>query len=90
MVFSKTQIQAISSDTETRVLNDLDEKIHNVLELVLERPSLRKVMDNLELNASESEQYLFTYYVLSICSQAFASDRGMCSMMQNGDPMHNG
>jgi hypothetical protein len=29
-------------------------------------------MDNLELNAAESEQYLFTYYVLSICSQAFA------------------
>jgi hypothetical protein len=70
--WAKRQIQALSSDTETRVLNDLDEKIHNVVELVLERPSLRKVMDNLELNASESEQYLFTYYVLSICSQAFA------------------
>ena len=29
LYFSKRQIQALSSDTETRVLNDLDEKFHN-------------------------------------------------------------
>jgi hypothetical protein len=72
LYFSKRHIQALSSDTETRVLNDLDKKIHNFVELLLERPSLHKVVDNLEPNASESEQYLFTYYFLSICSHAFA------------------
>jgi len=30
LYFSKRQIQALSSDTETRVLNDLDEKFHNM------------------------------------------------------------
>ena len=73
LYFSKRQIQALSSDTETRVLNDLEEKVHNVLELVLEHPSLFKVMDKLESNASESEsgQYLFSYYILSMCAQAY-------------------
>lgn len=63
---SKRQIQALSSDTETT-----EEKTHNIIELVLERPSLSKVMDNLEPNVSESGQYLFSYYILLICSQAF-------------------
>ena len=72
LFFSNRLIQAQSSDTETRVLNDLDRKIHNFVELLLERPSLQKVVDNLEPNASESEEYLFTYYFLSICSHAFA------------------
>jgi len=75
LFFSKRQIQALSSDTETRVLNEMDEKIHNVVELLLERPPLRKVMDNFERNESESEQYFFSYYVLSICSQAFVMRR---------------
>jgi hypothetical protein len=30
LYFSKKQIQDLSSDQETRVLNDLDEKFHNM------------------------------------------------------------
>jgi len=59
-----------SNDTETRVLNELEEKIHNVIEFVLEHPSLFKVMDKVESN-EELGQYLFSYYFLSMCSQAF-------------------
>jgi hypothetical protein len=75
LYFSKRHIQALSSETETRVLNEMDEKTHNMIELVLERPSLSKVMDNLEPNTSESGQYLFSYYILLICSQAFVMRR---------------
>ena len=71
LYFSNKHIQSRSSDTETRVLNDLEEKIHNVIELVLQHPSLFKVMDKLESDGSESGQYLFSYYFLSMCSQAF-------------------
>jgi hypothetical protein len=46
-------MQSLSIHDQTRVLNDLDEKIHKVVELVLEHPSLLKVMDR-GLNASES------------------------------------
>ena len=59
LYFSKRQIQSLSIDQQSRVLNDLDEKIHKTTELMLERPSLYRVMDR-GLIASESEQYLFS------------------------------
>jgi hypothetical protein len=43
LYFSKRQIQSLSIDQQSRVLNDLDEKIHKTTELMLER----KVTDNL-------------------------------------------
>jgi hypothetical protein len=74
LYFSKRQIQSLSIDQQSRVLNDLDEKIHKTTELMLERPSLQRVVDNAGLTASESEseQYLFSYYILSIWSHAYA------------------
>jgi hypothetical protein len=68
LYFSKRQIQSLSIYHQSRVLNDLDEKIHKTTELMLER----KATDNLGLTASESEQYIFSYYFLSICSHAYA------------------
>ncbi|HET7283164.1 MAG TPA: hypothetical protein VFI70_00625 [Nitrososphaeraceae archaeon] len=35
---SKRQIQSLSVDVESRVLNDLDEKIHRMGEMIIERP----------------------------------------------------
>src|SRR5437016_12654113 len=49
LYFSKRQIQSLSIHQQSRVLNDLDEKIHNTTELMLERPSLFGVVDNLGL-----------------------------------------
>jgi hypothetical protein len=43
--FSKRQIQALSSDQETRVLNDLDEKFHNMAMLAVEDPPIASVID---------------------------------------------
>ena len=53
LYFSKRQIQSLSIHQQSRVLNDLDEKIHNATELMLERPSLFGVVDNLGLTPSE-------------------------------------
>jgi hypothetical protein len=72
LYFSKRQIQSLSIDQQSRVLNDLDEKIRKTTELMLERPSLRKVMDNIGLTASDSEQYIYSYYILSVWSHAYA------------------
>jgi hypothetical protein len=55
LYFSKRQIQSLSIHQQSRVLNDLDEKIHNTTELMLERPSLFGVVDNLGLTPSELE-----------------------------------
>jgi hypothetical protein len=72
LYFSKRQIQSLSIHQQSRVLNDLDEKIHNTTELMLERPSLFGVVDNLGLTPSELEHHLFSYYILSIWSHAYA------------------
>ena len=72
LYFSKRQIQSLSIDQQSRVLNNLDEKRHKTTELMLERPSLFGVVDNLGLTASELEHHLFSYYILSIWSHAHA------------------
>ena len=69
LYFSKKQIRGISVDVETRVLNDLDEKIHRMGELLIERPDLLKVI---AVGRSDlSEELVFSYYVLYICSHAY-------------------
>jgi hypothetical protein len=46
LYFSKRQIQSLSIDQQTRVLNDLNEKYHNMAELAMEDPTIQKVIDN--------------------------------------------
>ena len=69
LYFSRKQIQGITTDVETRVLNDLDEKIHRMGELLIERPDMLRVIAKTrpELN----EHLVFSYYVLYICSHAY-------------------
>jgi hypothetical protein len=45
LYFSKGQIQALSIDQQTKVLNDLDEKFHNMANLAMEDPSIVRVID---------------------------------------------
>ena len=42
LYFSKRQIQSLSIDQQTRVLNDLDEKFHNMAELAMETHLFKK------------------------------------------------
>ncbi len=48
LYFSKRHIQALSSDTETRVLNDLDEKFHRMTEIIMADPSMAKVISGID------------------------------------------
>jgi hypothetical protein len=43
LYFSKKQIQNLSTDTKTRVFNDLNEKFLRFAELGMEDPSIQKV-----------------------------------------------
>jgi hypothetical protein len=69
LYFSKRQIQSLSVDQQTRVLNDLDEKVRKMAEIIIEKPSMQKVIYKLE---KPSEELAFAYYILFICSHAFA------------------
>src|SRR5215217_2700777 len=69
LYFSRKQMQTLSVDIQTKVLNDLDEKVHNMAEIIIEKPSMQKVIYKLE---KPSEELAFAYYILFICSHAYA------------------
>ena len=69
LYFSKRQIQSLSIDQQTRVLNDLNEKYHNMVELAMEDPSIQKVIDK---EGKPSRESAFSFYILWICSHAYA------------------
>ena len=69
LYFSRKQAQGFTVDIETKVLNDLDEKVRKMAEIIIEKPSMQKVIYKLE---KPSEELAFAYYILFICSHAYA------------------
>ena len=69
LYFSRKQMQCLSVDVQTKVLNDLDEKVRKMAEIIIEKPSMQKVIYKLE---KPSEELAFVYYILFICSHAYA------------------
>jgi hypothetical protein len=50
------------------ILNDFDEKVRKMAEIIIEKPSMQKVIYKLE---NPSDELAFAYYILFICSNAF-------------------
>ena len=69
LIFSKRHIQSLSSHQQTRVLNDLDEKVRKMAEIIIEKPSVQKVIYKID---KPSEELAFGYYILFICSHAYS------------------
>jgi hypothetical protein len=69
LYFSRKQAQGFTLDIESKVLNDLDEKVRKMAEIILEKPSLQKVIYKLE---KPSEELAFAFYILFISSHAYA------------------
>jgi len=69
LYFSRKQAQGFTLDIETKVLNELDEKVRKMAEIIIEKPSLQQVMYKLE---KPSEELAFAYYILFISSHAYA------------------
>jgi hypothetical protein len=69
LYFSRKQMQSLSTDVQTKVLNDLDEKVRKMAEIIVEKPSMQKVIYKLE---NPSDELAFAYYILFICSHAYA------------------
>ena len=69
LYFSRKHMQTLSVDIQTKVLNDLDEKVHKMAEIIIEKPSMQKVIYKLE---KPSEELAFAYYILFISSHAYA------------------
>ena len=69
LYFSRKQMKSLSVDIQTKVLNDLDEKVRKMAEIIIEKPSMQKVIYKLE---KPSDELAFAYYILFICSHAYA------------------
>jgi hypothetical protein len=69
LYFSRKQAQGFTMDIETKVLNDLDEKVRKMAEIIIEKPSMQKVIYKHE---KPSEELAFVYYILFIYFHAYA------------------
>jgi hypothetical protein len=67
--FSRKEMRNLSVDIETKVLNDLDEKIHGMAEMLVHRPELVKLLNKNQPN--QTPELVFAYYILYMCSYAF-------------------
>src|SRR5918996_3935754 len=70
LYFSRKQMQSLSVDIETKVLNDLDEKMHGLIQTAIERPELIKLISNVESDWS-AEVVAYTYRILYIFAYVF-------------------
>jgi hypothetical protein len=69
LYFSRKQMQSLSVDIETKVLNDLDEKIHRMAEMLVSKPDLIKLLE--KDRTSQPQEVVFAFYILYMCSYAF-------------------
>ncbi len=62
LYFSKKQMQALSVDIETKILNDMDERIHGLTQMGVERPELIRVVNNVERDLTS--EVVYSYLIL--------------------------
>ena len=67
LFLSTREVRNLSIDIETKVLSDLDEKVHRLEEHLLERPELAKVINNVR---SLSPEAVYAFDVLNVFSHA--------------------
>ena len=64
LYFSRKQMQVLSVDIETKVLNDLAERMHALHQIVIKSPELIKVLSKVDANSPEvayAYDILFTF-----------------------------
>ena len=67
--YSRKQMQKLSVDIETKVLSDLDEKIHGLTHMAVEKPELIRIVSNVESDLTE--EVAFTYHLLHTFAHAY-------------------
>jgi hypothetical protein len=65
LYFSKREVRGLSVDIETKVLSNLDEKMHRLEEHLLERPELGRIINNVR---SISPEIVYTHLMYSMYS----------------------
>jgi hypothetical protein len=66
--YYRQQIQSLNVNVETKILNDLDEKVHSLNAIMIEHPELGKVMTNLPTLSLETT---YSFDVVNMWSHAY-------------------
>ncbi len=69
LYFSRKQMQSLSIDIETNVLNDLDERMHAITQMGIERPELIRVVSKVE--SDWSPEVAYAYHILFTFAHVF-------------------
>ena len=69
LYFSRKQAQSSSLDLETRVLNDLDEKLHNLIAISIQSPKLIKMI--YDTPGEIGEEIPYVNYILFMFAHAY-------------------
>jgi len=67
--YSRKQMQKLSTDIETKVLSDLDDKSNELTRLAIEKPQLMKIFS--DVDSDLTEEFAFTYHVLYTFAHAY-------------------
>ena len=67
--YSRKQMQKLSTDIETKVLSDLDEKVTDLTRLTIEKPQLMTIVSNVD--SDQTEEMAFTYHLLQTFAHAY-------------------
>jgi hypothetical protein len=70
LYFSRKQMKTLSTDIETKILNDMDERMREITQIGVGQPELIKVISNIPANYS-SPEIAFAYYILYTFEHAF-------------------
>jgi len=63
LYFSRKQMKTLSADIQTKILNDMDERMREITQIEVGQPELIKVLSNTPANYS-SPEVAFAYYIL--------------------------
>jgi hypothetical protein len=69
LYFSSKQMEALSVDIETKILNDLDERMHQITNIMIDRPELIKVVSKVE--SDWSSEVAYAYHILFTFAHVF-------------------
>ena len=69
LYFNRKQMQVLSVDIETKVLNDLDERMHEITRLGIERPQLINVISKSE--TEWSAEIAYSYHIMYTFAHVF-------------------
>jgi hypothetical protein len=81
--FSRKEMRNLSVDIETKVLNDLDEKIHEMGQMMVHRPELVKLLTK-KHQSNQTPELVFAYYILYSTPMRSICVRGRSSVTTNG------